>query len=161
MISQKTSTIIFEVSSRMRIKNTSRYPAAEVEELVRFASQGIDSSGVEVHVKNSKWVFAGRAWHNIGRNRVVNVAEDIDDLLVMRVGSPNNFPFEFSYPRLKTAPRYMIQDWREAIVCLTAHELYHIKQRRTGMRASEVRAERWALKKLLEYRGAISQTTSS
>jgi hypothetical protein len=55
----------------------------------------------------------------------------------------------------------MIQDWREAVVCLTAHELYHIKQRRTGMRASEVRAERWALKRLLDYRRAIAQTISS
>ncbi|MBS7622269.1 hypothetical protein KEJ39_01160 [Candidatus Bathyarchaeota archaeon] len=145
----------------MRIKNTSRYPTDEVEQLVRFASRGIDSSRVEVHVKNSKRVFAGRAWHNIGRNMVINVAEDITDLLVVRVGSPTNFPFEFSYPRLKTAPRYMIQDWREAVVCLTAHELYHIKQRRTGRRASEVRAERWALKRLLEYRRAIAQTISS
>ena len=136
----------------MRLKNTSRYPKADVLQLVRFAAKGVDSSRVEIHVKNSKWVFAGRAWHNIGHNRFVNVAEDVDDLVVIRVGSPNNFPMEFSYPKLKTAPRYMIGSWKEAIVCLAAHELYHIKQKRTGKRASEVKAERWALKRLLDYR---------
>jgi len=137
---------------KMRIKNTSRYPTVEVERLVRFAAKGIESSRVEVHVKNSKWVFAGRAWHNIGRSKIINVALDIDDLVVIRVGSPNNFPIEFSYPRLKTAPRYVIRNWREAIVSLTAHEFYHIRQRRTGKRASEVKAERWALKRLEAYR---------
>jgi len=138
----------------MKIKNTSRYPQADVEELVGFASRGVDCTGIEIHVKNSKWVFAGRAWHNIGRNSIVNVGDEINDLVVIRVGSPDNFPIEFSYPKLKTAPRYEIRSWREAMVTLTAHELYHIKQKRTGMRASEVRAERWAFKKLLEFREA-------
>jgi len=44
---------------KMRIKNTSRYPTVEVERLVRFAAKGIESSRVEVHVKNSKWVLLG------------------------------------------------------------------------------------------------------
>lgn len=139
----------------MRIKNTSRYPKVEVERLVRFAAKGVRTSRVEVHVKNSKRVFAGRAWHNIGRNHVVNVAEYIDDLVIVRLGSPDRFPFEFSYPRLKTAPRYTINNWKEAMVSVTAHELYHIKQRRTGKRSSEVKAERWALKRLNEYRESI------
>ncbi len=46
----------------------------------------------------------------------------------------------------------MMRNWKEAMVAVTAHELYHIKQRRTGKRASEVKAERWALKKLEKYR---------
>ena len=145
----------------MIVKNTSRYPTDEVERLVAFAAKGTDSTDVEVHVKNSKWVFAGRAWHNIGRNRIINVSEGVNDLVVIRVGSPDKFPIEFSYPRLKTTPRYMISDWREAIVCLTAHELYHIRQRRTGKRASEVKAERWALRKLLAYRKAGIESSSS
>ncbi len=136
----------------MRIKNTSRYPTVEIERLVRFAAKGIGTSRVEVHVKNSTRVFAGRAWHNIGRNSVVNVADYIDDLIVVRVGPPAEFPIEFSYPRLKTAPKYTMRGWKEAVVSVTAHELYHIKQRRTGKRASEVKAERWALKRLEEYR---------
>ena len=136
----------------MRIKNTSRYPAADIERLVRLAAKGVDSSRVEVHVKNSKWVFAGRAWHNIGHNNIVSVAGDVDDLVVLRVGSPDRFPIEFQYPGLKTAPMYMISNWQEAVVALTAHELYHIKQKRTGKRASEVKAERWAFKRLQEWR---------
>jgi hypothetical protein len=131
-----------------------------VERLVTSASKGIGDAGIEVHVKNSKWIFAGRAWHNIGRHRIINVEKGINDLVVIRVGSPDRFPIEFSYPRLKTAPRYMIEDWMEAIVCLTAHEFYHIKQRRTERRASEIKAERWALKKLLEYRKAKAQPFS-
>ncbi len=136
----------------MRLKNTSRYPTVEVQRLVRLAAKGVDSSRVEVHVKNSKWIFAGRAWHNIGHNSIVSVADDVDDLVVIRVGSPDRFPIEFQYPKLKTAPMYLISNWKEAIITLTAHELYHIKQKRTGKRASEVRAERWAFKRLQECR---------
>jgi len=136
----------------MRLKNTSRYPTVEVQRLVRLAAKGVESSRVEVHVKNSKWVFAGRAWHNIGHNNIVSVADDVDDLVVIRVGSPDRFPIEFQYPKLKTAPMYLISNWKEAIIALTAHELYHIKQKRTGKRASEVRAERWAFKRLQECR---------
>ncbi len=138
----------------MRIKNTSRYPAAEVERLVRFASKGINTSGVEVHIKNSKKIFAGRAWHNIGHNNVITVADNINDLVVIRIGSSDKFPFKFSYPRRKTAPRYTLKTWKEAIVTVTAHELYHIKQRRTKKRASEVKAERWAFKRLEAYQKA-------
>ena len=139
----------------MRIKNTSRYLTVDVKRLIRFAAKGIRTSRIEVHVKNSKNIFAGRAWHNIGRNRVVNVADNIDDLVVVRLGPPDRFPFEFSYPRRKTAPRYTVKNWKEAIVSVTAHELYHIKQRRTNKRASEVKAERWALRRLEAYRKSI------
>ena len=136
----------------MIIKNPSRYPTVEVEKLVRFASTGLDTSRVEVHIKNSKKIFAGRAWHNIGQNRIVNTSNHINDLVVVRVGSPDKFPFEFSYPRRKTAPKYTIGNWREAVVSVTAHELYHIKQRRERKRASEVKAEEWAVTMLAEYR---------
>ncbi len=136
----------------MRIKNTSKYPTAEVERLVKFAAKGVSTSRVEVHVKNSKRIFAGRSWHNVGSNRVIKVADYVDDLAIVRIGSSDNFPIVFSYPRLKTAPKYTLRNWKEAIVSITAHELYHIKQRRTGKRLSEVKAEKWAFKKLEEYR---------
>jgi hypothetical protein len=61
----------------------------------------------------------------------------------------------FKYPGLKRAPKYTVNNWKEAIVSLTAHELYHIKQRRTRKRASEIKAEAWAMKKLKEYREIV------
>ncbi len=160
-ISSGSNLVQVEDFGKMRIKNTSRYPTAEVERLVRFAAKGIGKSRVEIHVKNSRRVFAGRAWHIIGNNRIVNVAKYVDDLVVVRIGPPAKFPIEFSYPRLKTVPRYTIRDWKEAIVSVTAHELYHIKQRRACRRASEVKAERWALKRLEAYRKQPNQDSGN
>lgn len=139
----------------MRIKNTSRYPNSDILRLVKFASKGTSSERVEIHVKNSKWAFAGRAWHDVGNSSIIKVDDKIDDLIVVRIGSPDKFPMNFKYPGLKRAPKYTLNNWKEAIVSLTAHELYHIKQRRTRKRASEIKAETWAMKKLKEYREIV------
>lgn len=138
----------------MEIKNTSRYPTSVVDSLVLFAVENCDTAGIEVHVKNSKQVFAGRAWHDIRNNRVIKVSEDIDDLIIVRIGSPDKFPITFSYPKLKTAPTYTIKNWKESIITVTAHEMYHIYQIREKKRLSEVQAEIWSLNRLLKYRGS-------
>jgi hypothetical protein len=145
----------------MRIKNTSRYPTVEIEQLVRFAAKGVGTSGAEVHVKNSRHVLSGGAWRLLERRDIVNEAKCVDYLVVIRVGLSAKFPIEYCYPRIKRAPRYTIENWREAIVTVTAHELYHIKQRRTGKRTSEVKAERWALNRLEDYRKSPLYTNSA
>ena len=50
--------------------------------------------------------------HKVVRNRVVDVADYIDDLVVVRVHLLDKFLIEFSYPGLKTAPGYMLRNWR-------------------------------------------------
>ncbi len=136
----------------MEIKNTSRYPTKLVDSLVLFAADNFDTTGIEVHVKNSKQVFAGRAWHDIGNNRIIKVSDGINDLIIVRIGSPDKFPIIFSYPKLKTAPTYTIKNWKESIITVTAHEMYHIYQIREKKRLSEVQAEIWSLNKLIKYR---------
>ena len=72
---------------------------------------------------------------------------------MVRIGAPAHFPIqEHRYPGLKTAPQYDIRSWQEALVLVTAHELRHQQQFRSGWRMGEVDAERWALERLLEYR---------
>ena len=67
-----------------------------------------------------------------------------------------SYPVAFQYRRrgrvLSTAPKIEVHNWREEIVHLVAHEAYHSKQFRNGMRQSEVAAERWALKAVECYR---------
>jgi hypothetical protein len=51
-----------------------------------------------------------------------------------------------------TSPRIVLNDWREALVALTAHELQHIDQFRRGRPASEVECERASARVLAAYR---------
>ena len=60
------------------------------------------------------------------------------------------YPVTLQYHRggavMRTAPEIELHNWREEVVHLVAHEAYHVKQFRLGMRKSEVAAERWALR---------------
>ena len=58
----------------------------------------------------------------------------------------------YRYPRRKTAPSITVQDWRERFIALVAHEAYHTRQFREGLRRSEVAAERWAASVLEDWR---------
>lgn len=57
-------------------------------------------------------------------------------------------------PRRRDTPELMIEDWREEIVRLAAHEARHVHQHRHDLPRSEADAERWAAARLEEYRCA-------
>lgn len=128
----------------MKLKNTSRYDNRTVRLLVKFASKGINHKGISVWVKNSKYSFRGRAYQSLwGKPHCV-----------VAIGKPSCYPRTTKYPRLKTAPSYTLNNWQEALVVVVAHELYHQKQYSHKWPASEIRAERWAVKMLERYRTA-------
>ena len=62
------------------------------------------------------------------------------------------YPITYRYRGLSTAPWTTVEDWRERLIALAAHEAYHVHQFREGLRRSEVQAERWALRRLMSWR---------
>ena len=135
--------------------------------LIAEGFHGIDTSGVEVHVRparNSHQSFCGRAY----AGRPARARLDPETVYLVVLFLPRHlrnraYPKTYRYPRLKTAPLITVDDWRERLVALAGHEACHIRQFRERLRCSEVEAERWALRALERYRGrteAPEDTTS-
>jgi hypothetical protein len=130
-------------------------PSGEVRRLIEEGFRGIGKDGVEVHVvaNRSRWNFSGRAWPEVPRGRATSTeTRYLVEISMPRRPSDEGFPYRWKYPRLKTAPRLVANSWEERLVALAAHEAYHVKQFRFGMRKSEVTAERWAGRALERYR---------
>src|SRR5690242_14068927 len=111
----------------MFVRNSSRYPTDEVEQLVAHGAWGIDTDDIEIHVRNSKGSFSGTAY--FAKPRRLRLQSQTRWLVVARIGEPRRFPIHrHRYPGLKTAPRYDILDWREAVILIVAHEVRHVQQ---------------------------------
>lgn len=98
--------------------------------------------------------FTGRAYGGVPG--VANVAATTKRLITLSI-PPNlddvAYPRTWRYPRMKTAPLFTFAGWREELLHLVAHEAHHVAQaRRRGGKQSEIRCERWAQKKLEEWR---------
>jgi len=123
----------------------------EIEGLVVEGFHGIGKDDVEVQVvgTRSPTKFAGKAWPELPRGRATSADTKwlVEITMPARPGT-DGYPMEWRYPRLKTVPTFIAHDWRERLFAVAAHEAYHVKQFRMGMRRSEVTAERWAFKQL-------------
>jgi hypothetical protein len=134
--------------NRVRVINTSRYPAAVVRKLVAFARGEKRCGDVAVNVKNSRYAFAGRCYA-----RVPALSRRKGDrLAVVRLGAPDRFPCSARYAKFATAPEYEFRDWQEALVGVAAHELAHAMQFETGSPRSEIEAEHAALRAVERFR---------
>jgi hypothetical protein len=141
--------VILRVSQRIAV------PSGEIRRLVEEGFRGIGKDAVEVHVipNRSRWVFHGRAWPDLPPGRASSArTRFLVEISMPRNPAPDGFPYRWKYPRLKTAPRLVAHTWEERLVALAAHEAYHVKQFRFGMRKSEVTAERWAGRALDRFR---------
>lgn len=74
----------------MWIRNTSQCPDSEVRSLVRFASMLSDAHDVQVNVKNSRFVYAGRSYRRIPA--IGRAHPRAQYLVVVRIGAPKVFP---------------------------------------------------------------------
>jgi hypothetical protein len=142
----------------MWIRNTSRHHDARVAELVAFASEGVDMSGVCVNVKNGQ--LAGSAYNGVPE--LSNAPRKASYLVTLRLGrgderwplGPVNYHFEApgqTGPRNRF-PFFVCRDWEEWLVKLAAHEAKHIEQFRSRATASEVACELFAVARLEEFR---------
>ena len=119
--------------------------------------KGIGRADVEVHVvpNRSRFAISGRAWPELppGRARAAGT-RFLVQIEMPSKPSAAGYPFVWRYPKRKTAPQMTARDWRERLLAVAAHEAYHVRQFRQGMRRSEVTAERWAQRTLDRYRAA-------
>jgi hypothetical protein len=142
----------------MWIRNTSRHPDARVEELTRFATDGVDMAGVCVNVKNGG--LAGSAYNGVPE--LSNAPRQASYLVTLRLGrgderwplGPVNYHFKApdeTGPRNRF-PFFVCRDWEEWLVKLAAHEAKHIQQFRRRARCSEIACERFAVARLEQFR---------
>jgi hypothetical protein len=139
----------------LRLTERLRVPPEEVRDLILEGFHGVGKQGVEVHVvaNRSRWVFSGKAWPEPPKRRVTSAGtEFLVEISMPRAPAAEGFPYRWRYTGLKTAPRLIAFTWQERLVALAAHEAYHVKQFRLGMRKSEVAAERWAVRALERHR---------
>jgi hypothetical protein len=129
---------------------------AELRRLIEDGFAGIDPDGVEVRVERaarSRESFTGRAYPEPPRRPKPHPATRFLVRLKLPGALRNRgYPQSYRYPRRKTAPWIVVHDWRERFIALVAHEAFHVRQFREGLRRSEVAAERWAAEVLLRTR---------
>ena len=137
----------------MIVKNTSQYPSEKVESLVRFALKGIPHADeLEIHVRNSKYAFYGRIFASAAD--CTCDCEEQRFLIVLRIGGAKNFPYFSVYPGHKRCEKYatMLNDWKEALVKVTAYEGMHLRQWIGNKPMWEHQAEKHAMTILNKYR---------
>lgn len=144
-----------EGTAVMRVKFSRTIPETlhgELRDILELAARKVNTKGVEFHVKRSgDEYFKGYAYDGIPY--VSSVAATTDFLVTIRVPLPLEsiqYPRTWRYPGMKTAPEFRYQGWTDEFFHLIAHECYHIKQFRSGYSRSEVKAERWAWKRMEE-----------
>jgi hypothetical protein len=139
------------------IKNSSKYPSSEVEDLVKFALKNVPHSDeLEVQVRNSKHAFYGRIFTS-----AEDCTCDCDGqrfLIVVRIGNAKHFPYLSVYPDHKRCQRYavMLNNWKEALVKVTAHEGMHLTQLIEKKPMWEHQAEKHATMILATYRNTTA-----
>ena len=121
---------------KLRLENTSRHPDHAVKWLVNYAARYVreeavrcgwagrfDARPIQVQVTNCSHSYRGRSlgvrW--VGSDRV--------RCFLVRVGSPEQFPVNSKYARYNQddMPDARLDNWQEAVVGLTAHELSHMQ----------------------------------
>jgi hypothetical protein len=137
----------------------------ELRRLVHQAFDGVDPAGVEVHIdpiRRPSDSFTGLAYFRLpSRPRLQPGTEYLVKLRLPRALRNRAYPKTYRYPRLKTAPWITVGDWRERLVALAAHEACHVRQFRSGVRRSEVQAERWALRILGSWRATARERSTA
>lgn len=150
---------------RIVVSGDIRADQAELHRLIEEGFTGIDPVGVEVRVERASrsWdSFTGRAYSEPPRRAKAHPATRY--LVRLRLPAAlrsRGYPKSYRYPQLKTAPSITVCDWRERLVALVAHEAFHVRQFREGLRRSEVAAERWAESVLRAWRGRWSDLEPS
>lgn len=149
------------MSRRLVIRNRSRYASDDVRDLIKFAVSEIDMRGVCVNVKNATGAFRGMAY--MGVPSISDAPASAEYLVTVGIGPEDAFPIHdhvcghavghgsASGPS-SAWPRCDLNDWREGLVYVAAHEALHIEQYKERLRHSELACERFAVRMLGRYR---------
>jgi hypothetical protein len=125
------------------IKNTSRYPDNAVRWLVHFAARYVrgemtrmgdlekfDRHGFWLQFKNKTChYYGGRYFNQLVNSRGGYPLQDDEQFrrVMVKIGKPEKFPMQSWDPRYKDMPEGRLNDWQEATIAITAHELCHVK----------------------------------
>lgn len=137
----------------MKLTNISKYDTSEINQLVRFATKSLRKQltprywdTLTIRFTGTKREYKGRAFNSSPYH------------IIIRVGDPSHFPLlEAGYGwKYKTAPKYSLNTWQEAVVAIAAHESWHIRKYHKFSRNSEIDAEKHAVKILEKYRRTLN-----
>lgn len=152
---------------KLLIQNETDYDGRSVNAIIRWVFKQMDLTGprcvVKVKHHRGRYAYKGRFYSNAhGSGGYVydwrsgdwkDVAPSIPDthvqLIVCRIGRPEIYPCRnHVYDRKDSPGTWIVADWKEALVCIAAHEVTHLRQyvkprRRYRGRYNEVETE-WA-----------------
>ena len=105
-----------------------------------------------MHIKNSRYAFRG-LWYS-GIPSISKTKADRRYLITIGIGSESKFPVLAKYPNHKRCEKYAVtlNDWRETLVKVMAHESEHMRLHAKGKRQREDKAERRGFRVLEKYR---------
>ena len=129
----------------MRLQNTSNIDTQIIRNIIRFVKPS-SVSNFDIWVKKSKYAYYGRAYTE-GCN--FHSPNPFVSYVVVRIGNPT-FPLKIG--GFKAYIKHYVNDTTELLVSIIAHELYHLKQAKLHERFSEKEADKYAIKKLEQYR---------
>lgn len=144
-------------TTKLWLRSSSRYPAAECFILCRTALEAVEKGllpherlrPIIVKLTNTYHGFCGRAsWveHHTGSGELVRW-----ERVLVRVGAPERFPRKAQYSTFKDMPEMEYRTYREAMVAVAAHEMAHTLGY-SGRKSGEERCEYVALDALDYYR---------
>lgn len=126
----------------MIIKSTYKQAKSDIDRLVVFATQGLDTDGIEVHVKTTSpehFPWRGRGGYTKA-HRFVKMEQESTHMATVCIASAHCFPLS------------SFNDWRECLIFGAAHEVMHCIQIREGKKSSEKEANQFAHDRLQAYR---------
>lgn len=157
---------------KIKIQNETTYPSREVATLVRWVIRylelGETATLIKVKHHAKSHAYQGRFYHNPHNSGgyiydfdtcdwkevAPKVPRDMKHLIVCRIGKPGVYPTMNHVYKRKNGPQpWMVETWQEALICIMAHEAFHLRQytveaARNHGRYNEVDTE-WAAFRLL------------
>lgn len=153
-----------------KIQNETDYDGRVVSGIIRYVFRHLDLDGRHTMVKvkyhtGKHYAYQGRFYGNAHQSAYVyseswqmyrevrpNVPRDVYHLIVVRIAKPGVYPVSnHVYDRKDSPGPWLIESWKHALVCITAHEAWHLYQKKHRSmkrgRFNEVDTE-WAAKRI-------------
>ena len=150
-------------TTKLWLRNSSRYSDAEVWPLVKSAYESVERSvgklqqmpRIVVKLTNCSHAYRGRAsWQEWNKDKKAPGYQQRVEWrrILVRIGPAQTFPVNVRYPRFKgDMPEFECRSYREAIVMVAAHEMEHCLGA-SGRKRGEFRCELSAWDAIEYYR---------
>jgi len=140
------------VAKGIKVKNLTEHDSAEVRRLVRQTLRDFDISAVAVTIRYRR----GGSTHATGRYRASWYPQRGEDREQIIVSLPRGERIDsyIPYRRRQAPPSFELNDWREAVVAIVAHEGQHHRQLPRA-RFGERECDWAAYRAVMRYRGEI------